>query len=171
MSNAGPPPRPVFDPFEWDALKRAVIGVYQGDTEALFDALASIYRTVGDSARASVYLHYALRCQVLRRIKKRPTITDLEVLAKECRLFYGSHVTSEAATLEEILETVWDLREPHPNTTGSKFQLAGSIALAAIIETPADLQVLEVALKDWLVAHDAEFAETFRQTADGTWRG
>jgi hypothetical protein len=171
LSERGGLARPVFDPVEWEAVKRAVTAVFRGDTEAMFSELAWIYETVGDSSRASVYLHYALRCQALRRIKKRPNTADLKALAAQGQDFYGRYTTREAASLREVLETVWDLREPHPDTTGTRFQLAGSIALAAIIDTPADLDVLEVALKEWLATHEMKFAEVFRQTAAGTWRG
>lgn len=120
-----------------------------------------MYTALDHSRRTSVYVRFALRYQTTVQAGKVPDRADLRKVAAARNDRYAPYVKDGAASLEEILETVWDYREPSPQTTASNFRVFGCMALAALLDDPSDLEEIEGPLRNWLAKHHEAFTKLF----------
>jgi hypothetical protein len=123
-----------------------------GDTLAFSEEFRIMSERGGYPDRCLIYVHYALQYQSAKLTQMDPPTQDaLQQIAAEVGPRYESYVQPDVMPLIEILETVWQYRDPQRGAKGNSLVIRGCIALAVMLKQPeSDLYELEMSLRRYI---------------------
>lgn len=151
-----------FDDDEWRLLRRGVEAASRFDLEAFAEHLRTSDQAFPSSERAAAYLWFALRYQVLVRLQRRPTSTDLSELAAESFPWFTELVRSDEKLLSDLLHVVFEFGDFAPGLLPlPKFRINGAAALAVLLvdpATPDELDAIRARIEPWYDKNKETFA-------------
>lgn len=82
------------------------------------------------------YVRYLLRYAIADRLGRRPTVADLQAMARRGQQGFAQVVRGDAGVLEDVLRTAFDLQAAGRMVTGGTFGALGIPALGVILDDP-----------------------------------
>jgi hypothetical protein len=146
----------------WQMICDILAAAHQGDADAFIRATEQLTQTqpLAGQRLAGAYLLYLLQYRVIDILGRRPTLEDLQQLARRASPKYGRLLRVEASLPEDTLRTTFKLASPEREVKGGRFAVSSSATLGVLLDDPQpDLEVMRPHLAEWWRRNEEKFRD------------
>jgi HPt (histidine-containing phosphotransfer) domain-containing protein len=163
-------PEQALDETRWQLLCNAIAAAHRGDGEASRLAVIRLETEAPADGHAAAYVWYLLQYALFDYFDRKPTVDDLQRMARRRHPRFAQVIRGDAGALEDLLRSACNIPADGRRVTGGMFVVLGIAALGVILDDPAEqLEQMKPHLTDWWQKKGRDLVRTSvrsRGTAD-----